>query len=63
MPGLTGLNFSQIVYGTDNVGVGGPEAYKEDERFWTATHSAMGRSKEDLERYFYRNAAGLLKIE
>jgi len=63
LPGLTGLNFAKIVYGTDNCGVGGVEAYLEDERFWTATHTAMGRSKEDLERYFYLNAAGLLKIK
>jgi len=62
LPGLAGLDFSKIVYGTDNAGIGGGEAYKEDERFWTATHTAMGRSKEDLERYFYKNAAGLLKI-
>jgi len=62
MPGLAGLDFTKIVYGTDNCAVSGREAYLEDERFWTATHTAMGRSKEDLERYFYKNAAGLLKI-
>ena len=61
LPGLTALDFGKILYGTDNVAAYGD--YGEDERFWSATHRAMGRSPEDLERYYYGNAAALLKLK
>ncbi|MFH1707882.1 MAG: amidohydrolase family protein [Planctomycetota bacterium] len=62
LPGLTGLDFTKIMYGTDGAGAWDIDGYKHDENFWTATHKAMGRGPEDLERYYYGNAARLLKI-
>lgn len=59
MPGLTSLDFSHIMYGTDCIGTG----YETDEHYWTRVHKSMGRSDEDIERYFYKNAAKLLGIE
>ena len=60
LPGLNGLDFKKILYGTDNCLLGND--YDIDEQYWVATHKAMGRSPEDLERYFYGNAAKLLKL-
>ncbi|MFC1582332.1 amidohydrolase family protein [Planctomycetota bacterium] len=61
LPGLYGLDFSKIMYGTDNIGTWGE--YNDDVGWWTGVHKAMGRGPEDLERYFYGNAAKLLGIE
>lgn len=58
LPGLTSLDFSKILYGTDNAW-----DYVKDEETWTVIHKSMGRSPEDLERYFFKNAARLLKLE
>ena len=60
LPGLNGLDFSKILYGTDNSLTG--DSYNLDEQVWTGIHKSMGRGPEDLERYFYRNGARLLKI-
>lgn len=61
LPGLFGLDFSKILYGTDNIGTWG--IYNDDEAWWTGVHKSMGRGPEDLERYYYKNAAILLKLE
>ena len=58
MPGLAELPFSQFVYGTDNCG----EGYSDDEAWWTATLTDMGRSPEEIEQFFYGNAAKLLGL-
>ena len=61
MPGLGGLDFSHVLYGTDNMS--DPEGYAKDEYWWTKTFTSMSRTEADVERFFYRNAAGLLGIE
>ena len=58
MPGLEGLNFEKVLYGTDNAG----ERYSQDEQWWTQTLFSMGKCNEDIQRYFYANAAKLLGI-
>ncbi len=58
LPGLASLDFAHVLYGTDNAG----ERYGEDAKWWTETHRAMGRTEEDIERYFYGNAARLLEL-
>ena len=58
MPGLNALFFSQFLYGTDNMG----ERYGEDIAWWRRTLREMGRSEEDLEAFFYANAARLLHL-
>ncbi len=59
MPGLEGLDFSHVLYGTDNAGDG----YERDEHWWTMHLTSMGRTKDDLDLYFYGNAARLLGID
>ena len=58
MPGLDGTNFEKVLYGTDNAG----QRYTQDEQWWTQTLFSMGKCREDLQRYFYQNAAKLLGI-
>jgi len=58
MPGLSGLDFRHVLFGTDNAG----EEYSEYEKWWTETFLSMGRTEEDLRFYFYENAASLLGI-
>ena len=56
MPGLEGLDMSRILFGTDSAG----ERYAEDEAFWTYTFRSYGRSKAEIQDFFYGNAARLL---
>lgn len=58
MSGLQSLDFSHVLYGTDNRG----EKYTEDEAWWKETLLSMGRTEQELEQYFYKNGAKLLKI-
>ena len=58
MPGLEGLNFEKVLYGTDTAG----DRYGQDEQWWTQTLFSMGKCKEDLYRYFYENGAKLLGL-
>ncbi len=58
MPGLQGLDFQHVLYGTDGIG----DSYGPDETWWIEKLTSMGRSPEDMELYFYKNAAGLLGI-
>ena len=58
MPGLDELNFTKIMYGTDNAG----NLYGKQEKWWTDKLLSMGRTEEDIENYFYNNAARLLGL-
>jgi predicted TIM-barrel fold metal-dependent hydrolase len=58
MPGLQSLNFRQVLYGTDNMGAG----YGADIQWWAATLRDMGRSDQDIEDFFYNNAARILGL-
>ena len=59
MPGLATLDFKQVMYGTDNMGAN----YGRDIQWWADTLRDMGRSDQDLENFFYNNAARILKID
>jgi predicted TIM-barrel fold metal-dependent hydrolase len=58
MPGLEDFPMDKFLYGTDNMG----ERYTEDEAWWTELLTDMGRTPEELELFFYRNAAGILGL-
>jgi len=58
LPALSAVDFSRVLYGTDNAG----EQYGEQERRWVELLSSMGRSRAEIEQYFYGNAARLLGL-
>ncbi|MBN1676036.1 MAG: amidohydrolase family protein [Kiritimatiellae bacterium] len=58
MPGLKGLDFHHVLFGTDSIGA----QYGEHEKWWTQTLLDMGRSEDDLKLYFYENNARLLGL-
>lgn len=58
MPGLETFPMIKFLYGTDNVG----ERYSQDERWWTDLLVSMGRSQEELQQFFYGNAARILGL-
>ena len=58
MPGLTGLDFSKVLLGTDNAW----DSYTEQDAWWTDTLRSQGCTDDDITRYFHTNAAGLLNI-
>ncbi|MDI7275753.1 MAG: amidohydrolase family protein [Anaerolineae bacterium] len=59
MPGLEDFPMEKFLYGTDNLG----ERYSEDEKWWTELLASMGRTPEELELFFCRNAARILGLE
>ena len=59
MPGLGYLDYSRLLYGTDNSG----ERYGQDEAWWIHMLRTMGQSDQAVEGYFYNNAAALLGIK
>ncbi len=59
MPGLSSVPFSQVLYGTDNAGDG----YGESIAGWRQLLKDDGRSADEVEAFFYGNAARLLGIE
>ena len=58
MPGLEDFPMEKFLYGTDNMG----ESYSENEMWWTQLLTSMGRTPEELELFFYGNAARILEI-
>lgn len=58
LPGLETFPMNKFLYGTDNMG----ERYSEDEKWWTDLLTSMGRTPEELEQFFYKNAAQILGI-
>jgi len=59
MPGLQGLDFRHVLFGTDTIG----EKYGEHEQWWRKTLLDMGRTEEELKLYFYENNAKLLGLQ
>jgi len=59
MPGLESLFKDRIMYGTDNAG----ENYGKDGIWWPKKLKTLGYKKEDINKFFYLNAAKLLGIE
>jgi len=58
MPGIEDFPMTKFLYGTDSAG----EAYSEQGRWWTELLTDMGRTPEELELFFHKNAARLLGI-
>ena len=58
MPGVEDFPMAKFLYGTDNIGAG----YSDDERWWTELLTDMGRTPEELELFFYGNAARILGL-
>jgi len=56
MPGLETFPMTRFLYGTDNMG----EGYSDDEKWWTELLIGMVRTPEELEQFFYGNAAKIL---
>lgn len=59
MPGLKSLDKDQILYGTDGAG----NLYGKQEIWWTKKLSSLGWNKKEMYKYFYLNAAKLLKMD
>jgi len=59
MPGLTALDYRQVLYGTDNAGPG----YARDIAWWRQTLEDMGWTDGEIEEFFFGNAARLLGLE
>lgn len=59
MPGLGSVPFSQVLYGTDSAGA----RYGQSVAWWRRTLEDMGRSADEIEAFFYGNAARLLGLE
>ena len=63
MPGLTGLDFTHVMYGTDNKNeLSGQYSYGEDIKWWTETLQSRGCNEKEISDFFYNNAARLLGI-
>lgn len=60
MPGIQDLDFTHVLYGTDNKRGDG---YATDESWWVQCLSKMGYTQTDIENYFYGNSARLLGLE
>ena len=58
MRGIEDFPMTKFPYGTDSAG----EAYSEQERWWTQLLPDMGRTPEELELFFHKNAARSLGI-
>jgi len=56
MPGLETFPMTKFLYGTDNIG----EHYSDNEKWWIELLTDMGRTPEELEQFFYGNAAKIL---
>jgi len=58
MPGLAALDYRQVLYGTDNAG----KRYARDIAWWRQTLKDMGRTDQEIEQFFFGNAARLLGL-
>jgi len=58
MPGLGSVPFSQVLYGTDSAGA----RYGQSIVWWRRTLEDMGRPADEVEAFFYGNAARLLGL-
>lgn len=58
MPGLTCLDLSKVLYGSDSLG----ERYGESIEFWIETLQDMGYDEAAIENFLYNNSAKLLGL-